>query len=140
MIEGFWGPLHGIVYPDGTVRDPSIVAAMFGFYRNRGRSRILPQGNREEYATDAVERVKKALAVDKQSLFTKFEAPTEEILEAAENCVNILESCEIVPMDNPLSAQLQDLRDDPDVESHRAEIKRFAYDAARKLQEYYCLF
>ena len=140
MIEGFWGPLHGIVYPDGTVRDPSIVAAMFGFYRNRGKSRILPQGNREEYATDAVERVKKALAVDKQSLFTKFEAPTEEILEAAENCVNILESCEIVPMDNPLSAQLQDLRDDPDVESHRAEIKRFAYDAAKKLQEYYCLF
>ena len=39
-------------------------------------------------------------------------------------------------MDNPLSAQLQDLRDDPDVESRRAEIKRFAYDAAKKLQEY----
>jgi hypothetical protein len=140
MIEGFWGPLHGIVYPDGTVRDPSIVAAMFGFYRNRSKTRILPQGNREEYATDAVERVKKALAVDKKSLFTKFEAPTEEILEAAENCVNILECCEIVPMDNPLSAQLQELRDDPDVESRRDDIKRFAYDAAKKLQEYYCLF
>jgi hypothetical protein len=140
VIEGFWGPLHGIVYPDGTVRDPSIVAAMFGFYRNRGESRILPQGNREEYASDAVKRVQKALAVDKQSLFTKFEAPTEEILEAAENCVNILECCEIVPMDDLLSAKVEHFRNQPDLESHRNEIKRFAYDMAKKLQEYYCLF
>ncbi len=139
VIEGFWGPLHGIVYPDGTIRDPSIVAAMFGFYRNRSETRILPQGNREEYASDAVKRVKKALSVDKQSLFTKYEAPTEEILEAAENCINILESCEIVPMDDLLSAKLHFFRSQPEIESHRNAIKRFAYDLAKKLQEYYCL-
>lgn len=140
VIEGFWGPLHGIVYPDGTVRDPSIVAAMFGFYRNRGTSRVIPQGNREEYAAAAVERVKKALAVDKQSLFTKFEATTDEILDAAEVCINILECCEIVPMDDLLSAKLFELRAVPENERERAQIRRFAYDVSEKLRNYYCLY
>ncbi len=31
----FWYDRHGIVYPDGTIRDPSIVAALLGFYRRR---------------------------------------------------------------------------------------------------------
>ena len=140
VIEGFWAPLHGIIYPDGTVRDPSIVAAMFGFYRNRGSKRIIPQGNREEYATAAVERVKKALAVDKQSLFTKFESTTDEILDAAEVCINILECCEIVPMDDLLSAKLFELRNMPEEMRDRAQIRRFAYDVSRKLQDYYCLY
>jgi len=35
----FWNDRVGIVYPDGTVRDPSIVSALFGFHRNRGESR-----------------------------------------------------------------------------------------------------
>ena len=140
VIEGFWAPLHGIIYPDGTVRDPSIVAAMFGFYRNRGSERIIPQGNREEYATVAVERVKKALAVDKQSLFTKFESTTDEILDAAEVCINILECCEIVPMDDLLSAKLFELRNIPEEKRDRAQIRRFAYNVSRKLQDYYCLY
>jgi hypothetical protein len=28
MITGNWGTVHGVFYPDGTVRDPSIVAAL----------------------------------------------------------------------------------------------------------------
>ena len=36
MITGNWGTVHGVFYPDGTVRDPSIVAALLGFFRNRG--------------------------------------------------------------------------------------------------------
>lgn len=32
-----WRDIHGVVYPDGTVRDPSIAAAIRGFYRRRGR-------------------------------------------------------------------------------------------------------
>lgn len=39
MIGGYWGEVHGIFYPDGTVRDPSIVAAVMGFYRNRNWTR-----------------------------------------------------------------------------------------------------
>jgi hypothetical protein len=31
----FWGDRHGIIYPDGTIRDPAIAAALAGFYRKR---------------------------------------------------------------------------------------------------------
>ncbi len=140
-IEGFWGPLHGIIYPDGTIRDPSIVAAMFGLYRNRSESRILPQGNREQYAQKAVNRVKQALAIRGiESLFLKKEAPLDEILDAAENCINILESCEIVPMDNPPSVQLFRYREMPEEKRDRNEIRKFAYEQARILMEYYSLY
>jgi hypothetical protein len=36
MITRQWGTVHGVLYADGTVRDPSIVAALPGFFRNRG--------------------------------------------------------------------------------------------------------
>ena len=140
-IEGFWGPLHGIIYPDGTIRDPSIVAAMFGFYRNRSESRILPQGNREQYAQKAIDRVKKALAIRGiESLFLKKEAPLDEILDAAENCINILECCEIVPFDNPPSVQLFRYREQPEEKRDRQEIRKFAYEMAKKLMDYYSLY
>ena len=41
MIEGYWSDVHGIVYPDGTIRDPAIVAALFGFYRNNDLSTLV---------------------------------------------------------------------------------------------------
>jgi len=34
MISGYWGEVHGLFYPDGTIRDPAIIAAVMGFYRN----------------------------------------------------------------------------------------------------------
>ena len=141
IIDGFWAPLHGIMYPDGTVRDPSIVAAILGFYRNRSESRILPQGNREQYAQKAIDRVKKALAIRGiESLFLKKEAPLDEILDAAENCVNILECCEIVPFDNPPSVQLFRFREQPEEKRDRQEIRKFAYEMAKKLMDYYSLY
>ena len=143
LIEGFWGPLHGIMYPDGTVRDPSIVAAILGFYRNRTETRILPQGNREQYAQKAINRVKDALAIRGiESLFLKKLAPVDEILDAAENCINILECCEIVPMDNPPSVKLFEYRklSDAEKENAREEIRRFAYAQAKILMEYYSLY
>jgi hypothetical protein len=35
MISGYWGEVHGRFYPDGTIRDPAIIAAVMGFCRNR---------------------------------------------------------------------------------------------------------
>lgn len=54
--------------------------------------------------------------------------------------MNILECCEIVPMDDLLSARLSALRDIPEEMRDRAQIRRFAYDVSRRLQEYYCLY
>ena len=38
--KDMWSRVHGVVYPDGTVRDPSIVAAIGGFFRNRSETAI----------------------------------------------------------------------------------------------------
>lgn len=141
VIEGFWGALHGIVYPDGTVRDPGIIAAIHGFYRNRSENRIPTAGNREGYAEMAVERVKKALTLQRTGIFSvDAAASVADTLEACEICVNILECNELVPMDNPPSVKLNKFRsvnpDDIDV----TELREYAFGLAQKLKEVYCLF
>ena len=47
-----WSDVHGVFYPDGTVRDPSIVAAVMGFYRNCGPSVALENPDRERGGGD----------------------------------------------------------------------------------------
>lgn len=39
--RSFWNDRHGIVYPDGTIRDAATVAAIRGFFRNRGTRKEL---------------------------------------------------------------------------------------------------
>lgn len=133
VIDGFWGPLHGLVYPDGTVRDPSVIAALFGFFRNRGDSRILPEGNREQHAYRAVKAVEDALRTAPSTLFMSEKSSTDEILDAAEYCVNILESCEQVAMYDAPSARLAALRSSSD----ELQIRRFAYEMAKLVKEQY---
>lgn len=135
MIEGFWGGIHGLVYPDGTIRDPGIVAALYGFYRNRGEDRILPDGNREEHVYKAIEAVNKVLKIERAALFMKKEKSMEDLLDAAEYCINILESCELVPMWNAPSAILADYRRQKPEERNEQEIRRFAFQLAEQLKK-----
>ena len=58
MITGNWGTVHGVFYPDGTVRDPSIAAALMGFFRNRGPDVVEDVPDRENHLTEAVEKNK----------------------------------------------------------------------------------
>ena len=53
-----WRAIHGVVYPDGTVRDPSIVAAVQGFFRRRSGAVIPPEPDEEGLAT----RITRALS------------------------------------------------------------------------------
>ena len=34
IISGYWSDIHGLVYPDGTIRDPASIAAIYGFTEN----------------------------------------------------------------------------------------------------------
>ncbi len=99
--EGEWGTAHGICYADGTIRDPSIVAALLGFYRNRGEGIILPQVNSEKHADKAIARAEDAL-------FRRGDA--RELLEAAEYIANLLEANELVPMAYPPTAKIEAFR------------------------------
>ena len=111
--EGMWQKVHGICYADGTVRDPSIVAAIRGFFRNRGDSAVYPDVNQEHH-------VDKAIAFAKEKLDARAGAP--ELLEAAEYIANSLECGELVPMAYPPSAKIAAFRDcgDPDLPEIRA--------------------
>lgn len=135
VCEGSWGDMHGLIYPDGTIRDPAVIAALYGFFRNRTSQRIFPAPNRERHANHAIEKVKAALRVEEESQFVNIKVTTEEILEAAEYCVNILEACELVPMHDLPSAKIACWRATREEDRNEQEIKRFAYDMAKILQE-----
>ena len=131
MISGYWSDVHGIFYPDGTVRDPSIPAAVMGFSRNRSAGGyVLPNANKEGHAQKAIEMVKDALQ-DNREVFIGKTKPIEEILEAAEYCANLLECCELVPMYNPPTRQIEIIRESGNV----TEAQRLAYSLAKALEE-----
>ena len=97
-----WGDVHGVFYPDGTVRDPSIVAAVMGFYRNRGSNVVLEDPDREHWVQKAVTGGKAWLASP---------APNwDEGLKQAEIEANILETAQLVPMREPPSRAIALLR------------------------------
>lgn len=135
MIGGYWGQIHGIFYPDGTVRDPSIVAAIMGFYRNRDLNTIVRSvPNREGQAAKALKEIQDALSEDK-SIFGHTEASTDKILDAAEYAANLLEAAQMVPMDAPPTAQIQYWRQQPPEKRDREAIREFAYDLGLELKK-----
>ncbi len=139
VSEGFWGDIHGLVYPDGTIRDPAVIAALFGFFRNRTENRIKVNANKEGHAYRAVKAVEDVLRVEETTLFMSKVKTTDDILQAAEYCVNILEAAEMVPMWNPPSARIECWRRMPEEQRDVYEIKRFAYDMAELVRKN-CMF
>lgn len=133
MIGGYWGDIHGIFYPDGTIRDGSIIAAIMGFHRNRTETAIKPNANKEGYAERGIEMLREALS-EKTEVFRSERKPVEEILEACEFCANLLEGCEMVPMYDPPTARIHRLRNQekPDM----IEVRKLAYELAQVLKEY----
>jgi hypothetical protein len=124
ITEGMWQKVHGIFYPDGTIRDPSIVAAVMGCYRNRGDSAVYPDVNQEGHA-------EKALLLAKKALDTR--ATTEALLEAAEYMANLLEAGEFIPMALPPTAVIERYRRKHNMTY--AEVRAFTYKLVRSLTE-----
>jgi hypothetical protein len=102
MITGNWGTVHGVFYPDGTVRDPSIVAALMGFFRNRGGEVVEEVPDRENHVTDAVTKSKAWLA--------DTNADWQAGLDLAETSANLLEAAQLVPIHDLPSRQVELLR------------------------------
>jgi hypothetical protein len=122
--EGRWQKVHGICYDDGTVRDPSIVSAILGFYRNRGETRVYPDVNQEGHA-------EKAILLAKRALDTR--AALSDLLEAAEYVANLLEAGELVPMACPPTAKIEEYREAKHVDY--AEVRSFVYNLTTTLVE-----
>lgn len=132
-----WQRVHGICYPDGTVRDPSIVAAVQGFFRNRTSS-ALPENVNEEGSADlAIRLATKALSdtADRWNRDSKKKA--EQLLEAAEYICNLLEAGQYVPMRIPPTARVEAYRaqENPNVE----EIRAWVYELIGQLRDACCM-
>ncbi|MEO8594011.1 MAG: hypothetical protein ABI759_11880 [Candidatus Solibacter sp.] len=138
IIQGYWGEVHGLFYPDGTIRDPAIIAAVMGFYRNRDLNTLIkPVPNREAHVDKALKALQEALK-DNLSTFSYSKNSTDKILDAAEYAANLLESAEMVPMYVPPSAQIRYWREQPPEKRDRDAIRAFAYDLGLTLKKY-CL-
>ena len=130
MIDGYWGDIHGVFYPDGTVRDPSIAAAAMGIFRKREKDVVAVTPNKEGHAAAAVAMVRDALT-DSTESFRYAAKPIETVLEAAEYCANLLEACELIPMNLPPSARIQRIREAGDLRAAR----KLAYELAEQLRK-----
>lgn len=140
IIQGYWGEVHGLFYPDGTIRDPAIIAAVMGFYRNRDLNTIIkPVPNREGHAEKALKAIEDSLK-DDPNTFRHSKTSTDKILDAAEYAANLLESAEMVPMYLPPSAQIRYWREQPPEKRDRDAIRSFAYDLGLTLKKYCLLY
>jgi hypothetical protein len=126
MITGSWGTVHGIFYPDGTVRDPSIVAAMLGIFRNRGTNVILEVPDRENWVRNTIKSARTWL--------NNTNAPAyDEGLRLAETAANILEANQLVAMRELPTRKVALLRQaPPDLPALRACLT----DLVSKLEPY----
>ena len=102
MITKRWGDVHGVFYADGTVRDPSIPAAMFGLFRNRSTNAILENVNRENWVNTDIKAA--------QSWLTNSAGSWKDGLAAAEKLANLLEAAQLVSMRELPSRTLELLR------------------------------
>ena len=111
-----WRDIHGVVYPDGTVRDPSIVAAIKGFFRRRGPDMIPPAVDKEGAAT-------RVLAQAAEWLGTSNADYAQGVI-LLETIANLLEAGEHVPMSDPPSARVLALAEAEERAANRAELVR----------------
>jgi hypothetical protein len=125
MITKYWGNVHGIFYPDGTIRDPSILAAMLGLYRNRTTNAVEEFPDRENWVTRTVTEGRKWLNATN--------APYADGLRLAEIAANILEANELAPMRDLPTRRVALMREEkPDP----AALRQMLTDLLDKLEPY----
>jgi hypothetical protein len=102
MITKRWGDVHGVFYPDGTVRDPGIPTAMFGLFRNRSDNALLENVNRENWVNSDIAAA--------QSWLTNSTGSWTDGLNAAEKLANLLEGAQLIAMREPPTRTIDLLR------------------------------
>lgn len=102
MVTGNWGVVQGVFYPDGSVRDPAVVAALLGVFRSRNPDNLLIIPDDEGRITRAVEMGREWLADP--------DASWERGLEVAETAAFLLESNQLTALVVPPTQRVGVLR------------------------------
>jgi hypothetical protein len=102
IVRKGWGTVHGVFYEDGSVRDPSIAAAIMGFFRKRSADVLLPVTDKEGWITKICDQADKWLKNP--------EASWAEGLDIAETAANLLEAGELTAMIIPPTQEVDVMR------------------------------
>jgi hypothetical protein len=120
MIAHGWGPIHGVFYPDGAVRDPSIAAAIIGVFRNRGTNVTLEEPDREGMVGGTLDDARKWLAAENPDWF--------DGMVVAETEANFLEANQLVGLRDLPTQRVESLRAGHDTQALRKLVLAFTAD------------
>jgi hypothetical protein len=141
VTPGGWGDVHGLVYRDGTIRDPSIIAAIYGWHRNLDLNSMVKENpNREGHVQKALDQLRAALGTANRGRGGRGRGPapplnTDAVLEAAEYCANLLEAAQMVPMREPPTAKIQQWRSQPSEQRDQEAIRKFSLELGQTLEK-----
>ena len=98
-------------------------------------ARIRPNPNKDGRAQRALKLVEEALT-DDRTLFQHRKRSSDDVLEAAEYCANLLEGSEMVPMIEPPTVTIMAWRQQPEEDRDTSAIRAFTYDLAQTPKRY----
>jgi hypothetical protein len=102
IVREGWGTVHGVFYEDGSVRDPSIAAAIMGFFRKRTADILPADADKEGWVTKVI---------DQSNVWLKDPAGTwKEGLDLAETAAHLLEAGELTAMRIPPTREVEVMR------------------------------
>jgi hypothetical protein len=103
IVRQGWGTVHGVFYEDGSVRDPSIAAAMMGFFRKRSGEILQAVPDKEGWVTKIIDQGDKWLKNPEKTW--------KEGLDIAETAAHLLEAGELTAMTMPPTIEVIRLRE-----------------------------
>ncbi len=118
IVRQGWGTVHGVFYEDGSVRDPSIAAAIMGYFRKRTPDILPSVPDNEGWIVRIIDRSDQWL---KNS-----EGSWKDGLDIAETAAHLLEAGELVAMRIPPTWEVEMLRQgDVDMKALKELIIKF---------------
>jgi hypothetical protein len=102
IVRSGWGNVHGVFYEDGSVRDPSIAAAIMGFFRKRTADILPSSADHEGWVTKVVDQSNEWLAGKDKN--------REKGLDIAETAAHLLEAGELTAMRIPPTVEVEMIR------------------------------
>jgi hypothetical protein len=102
IVRKGWGTVHGVFYEDGSVRDPSIAAAIMGFFRKRTADILPAVPDKEGWVTKIIDQSNKWLNDPDRNW--------KNGLDIAETASYLLESAELTAMRTPPTCEVEMLR------------------------------
>jgi len=102
IVRTGWGTVHGVFYEDGSVRDPSVAAAVMGFFRKRTADILTANPDQEGWITKVIEQSNNWLGDPERTW--------KDGLDIAEIAAHLLEAGELTAMRTPPTWQVEMLR------------------------------